>query len=159
MALPIARTWHFFFTSPVLALILPVPTTVLAFFGSMLCSLCHIFCSMKHPGEIFWRIFSRVLILMEHTQMPECSDYIFKMSSSGRYQFVFYSAFVSQTLPSVELQKFLHVTLSCAVVCPENSICFSILEVPAVSLQFSVSTGLCMNFPLLHHGLKTLSRQ
>lgn len=58
MALPLARTWHFFFTSLELALILPVPAIVLALFGSVLCSLCHIFCSMKHPGEILWRIFS-----------------------------------------------------------------------------------------------------
>ena len=58
---------------------------------------------------------------MVHTQMPGCSDYIFIMCSSGRHQFVFYSAFVSQALPSVKLQKFLHVSLSCAVACPENS--------------------------------------
>lgn len=106
--------------------------------------------------EGFLHFLLRILIIMEHIQMSECSDYIFRICSSGRYRFVFYSVFVSYILPSAEFQKFL---LSYAVLFPENSICLSLLGLPALSLQLVLSTRLCLNFPSVHHSLKTLSRQ
>lgn len=137
--------------------------------ASTCCSFGFLWLCVLHPmsplllHEASWRIFlrfsPRASIIMECTLTPESSDYIFRICSSGRYQFVSYSVFVSHILPSAGLQKFLYVALSCAVLCPDNSICLSLLGLPAPSLQFRVSPGLCPNFPSLHHGVKTLSRQ
>ena len=116
---------------------------------------CHIFCSMKNLLKDF---FQSLNFNGTYTDAWMFRLYIYNVFLR-EISICVLSAFVSQTLPSVEFQKFLHVTLSCAVACPENSVCLSLLELPALSFQFSVSTRLCMNFPFLHHGLKTLSRQ